>query len=130
MESTATANPPGVISLVRKLARTGLAALQNRGELFLVELQEEKNKIVELFIWVAAVCFLAMMFVIVLTATAILLFPSELRVYAAGGFCLLYLIGAVLALLNLKALIKNAALPFHETIAEVKKDREWLDSLK
>jgi uncharacterized membrane protein YqjE len=129
-ESTAAANPPSIVALVRKLALTGLSALQNRGELFLVELQEEKNKIIELFIWVAAVCFLAFMFLVVLTATIILLFPPDLRVYAAAGFCVLYLAGAVLSLLNLKALIKSATLPFQETISEVKKDRQWLESLK
>jgi uncharacterized membrane protein YqjE len=130
IESTAAASPPGFFGLVRKLALTSLSALENRGELFLVELQEEKNKIIEMFIWVAAVCFLGFMFVVVLTATVILLFPPDLRVYVAGGFCLLYLVGAVLSLLNLKALIKSATLPFQETISEVKKDRQWLESLK
>ena len=123
-------NPPTLLNLTRKAVLTGLAALQNRGELLLVELQEEKYQLIELFIWVAAVCFLGMMFIIVLTGTVILLFPEGQRVYAAGGFCLLYLLGAVLALLNLKALVKQVSLPFSDSIAEVKKDREWLESLK
>jgi uncharacterized membrane protein YqjE len=121
---------PGLPGLVRKLVMTGLAALQNRGELLQVELQEEKNRVVELFIWAAVACFLAFFFVVVLTGTIILLFPDDLRIYAAGGFSLLYLVGAVLALLNLRALVKSAAMPFAETMAEVKKDREWLESLK
>ncbi len=116
--------------LLRKVMRTGWDTIQNRGELFLVELQEEKNNAIELFIWAGAVCFLAVMFLVVLTATIILIFPDDLRVYAAGGFCVLYLAGAILALLNLKALVRTAALPFSETVAEVRKDREWLDSLK
>jgi uncharacterized membrane protein YqjE len=123
-------SPPGILNLLRKVALTGWGALHNRSELFLVELQEEKNRVIELFIWAAAVCFLGIMFVGVLTATIILVFPDELRVYAAGGFALLYLIGAFLSLLNLKALVKHAALPFADTIAEVNRDREWLDSLK
>lgn len=122
--------PPGMFHLLRKVMGTGWDAIQNRGELFLVELQEEKNRAIELFIWAGAVCFLAVMFLVVLTATIILIFPDDLRVYAAGGFSVLYLAGAILALLNLKALVRTAALPFSETIAEVRKDREWLDSLK
>ncbi|MDB6017636.1 MAG: hypothetical protein JWR19_2125 [Pedosphaera sp.] len=123
-------HPPELSTLIRKFALTGLSALQNRGELIQVELQEEKNRIIEMIIWGATVCFLALMFLVVFTATLILLFPEHLRVYAAGGFSLLYLVGAVLALLNLKALVKSASLPFADTVAEVKKDREWLESLK
>ncbi len=123
-------NTPGLISLVRKATLTALASLQNRGELFVVELQEEKNLAIELLIWALAACFLAMMFAVVLTVTLIWLFPEDLRIYAAGGFCILYLVGAVLALLNLKALMKHSTPPFPDSIAEVKKDREWLESLK
>jgi uncharacterized membrane protein YqjE len=123
-------NPPNLISLIRKAALTGVAALQNRGELFIVELQEEKNRAIESLIWTAVAGFLGIMFVLVLTATIIWLFPEDLRIYAAGGFCLIYLVGAVLALLNLKALIKNSLPPFSDSISEISKDREWLESLK
>lgn len=123
-------NPPNLISLIRKAALTGLAALQNRGELFFAELQEEKNRAIESLIWAVAACFLGMMFILVLTATIIWLFPEDLRIYAAGGFCLIYLAGTVLTLLNLKALIKNSLPPFSDSIAEARKDREWLESLK
>ncbi|MDB6065727.1 MAG: hypothetical protein JWR26_1935 [Pedosphaera sp.] len=126
----AETNPPGLFSLLRKLAMTGASALQNRGELFLVELQEEKNRVIELFIWAAAICFFGVMFIVVLTATIIFLVPEDQRVYAAGGFAVFYLVCSILALLNLKALVKSASLPFADTISEVKKDREWLESLK
>ncbi|SRR5581483_5108690 len=122
--------PPTLTELARKVAVTGFAALHNRGELLQIELQEEKNRVVELFIWAGAVCFLSMLFLLVLTATVILLFSAKYRVYVAGAFCLVYLAGAVLAFLNLKALIKSASLPLTDTMAEVKKDREWLESLK
>ena len=35
-----------------------------------------------------------------------------------------------LALLNLKALAKSASTPFAGSIEEIKKDAEWLESLK
>ena len=118
----------GLFSLVRKLAVTGMSALHNRGELFLVELQEEKNRLIELFLWVVIVACLGMMFLLVLTATVILAFPHDLRVYPAAAFCILYLAGAVLALFNLRALWRNGPPAFRDTIAEAKKDGEWLGS--
>ncbi|HWF17655.1 MAG TPA: phage holin family protein [Verrucomicrobiae bacterium] len=123
-------HPPSLMTLLRRAALTGLSALHNRSELFLVELQEEKNRVIEMFIWIAAVCFSGIMFMGVLTATIILIVPEGSRVYAAGGFALFYLVAAILALLNLKALVKRAALPFSATVEEVKRDRAWLDSLK
>ena len=124
------AEAPGLAGLLRRLALTGLAALHNRGELLQVEAEEEKNQVLELFIWVAVVSVLGFLFLAVLTATVILIFPPEGRVYAAGGFALLYLTGTGLGLMNLRALIRHAPPPFAATVEEIKKDKEWLESLK
>jgi hypothetical protein len=51
-------------------------------------------------------------------------------VYAAMGFSAFYLLGTVLALLNLKALLKSAKAPFPDSLDEIRKDRAWLESLK
>jgi uncharacterized membrane protein YqjE len=122
--------PAGLPGLVRKLAVTGMAAAQNRGELFLVELQEEKIRLFELWIWTAIATVLGLMFLLVGTVTAILLFPGEWRFTVALGFCFLYLLGTVLALLNLHSLWKDAPPAFRDTLAEARKDLEWLDSSK
>lgn len=124
-------NPPGLLSLFRKIGITGFSALQNRAELLALELREENLRIVELFIWGLAACFLGLMFLVVGTFTVIFfLCPEGMRIYAALGFSILYLVGAVLALLNLKALAKSASTPFSDSIGEIKKDAEWLESLK
>lgn len=112
----------------KQIFATALAALQNRGELFLLELEEEKTHLVELLIWAMAVGLLGTMFLALLTVLIILLFPPGLRVYATGGLCLIYLGGAILALLNLRSLIKSSPPPFSGTINEIKKDSACLDS--
>src|SRR5947209_7110455 len=117
-------HPPGVLPLLSKLARTGLGALQNRGELLLVELQQEKTRLIELLVWVAGLLFLAFMGLMLLTATIIFLFPEGLRLWAAAGFAVLYLAGAITAFFTIKSLIKQA--PFAETIEQVRKDGELL----
>jgi uncharacterized membrane protein YqjE len=120
----------GAFGHLRDLVRHAAAALENRARLFSVELEEEKGRIIESFIWAAAACLLALLFLVVVTATVILVFPEDLRAYAAGGFALLYLLGTTLAWLNLRALWKQARPPFEHTIAELRKDREWFESSK
>ena len=122
--------PTGLPGLMRKFAVTAMSALQNRGELFLVELQEEKIRLFEFSIWAAMTGVLAMMFLLVTTVTVILLFPPDWRLAAALGFCLLYLVGTILTLLNLRSMWKNSPPAFRDTIAEARKDLEWLDSSK
>src|SRR5437763_7921414 len=83
--------------LLRKLAQTGLGALRNRGELLLVELQEEEQRLIAGFVWTAVLLFLGFMGVMLLTATIIFLFSEALRLWSAAGFALLYLCGAVVS---------------------------------
>ena len=117
---------PGLFSSLRKLLDTGLATLQNRAELLAVEFQEEKDNVIQLAMWVAALLFFSIMAVIVFTATIILIFPEELRVYVAGALTVLYLLGALWAFLGVRARLKHRAIPFSATVDEIKKDREWL----
>jgi len=109
---------------------TALSGLQNRSELFLLELEEEKIHIVELLLWALIAGVMGLMFLALATLFIILLFPEEMRMYAVAGFCALYLAGAILALLNLKGLLRKRPPPFSATINEIKKDRECFDSSK
>jgi uncharacterized membrane protein YqjE len=119
---------PGFVTQLRKLGRTALGALQNRGELLAVEWQEENARLTEILVWTLGLAFLAMAGVLLLTVFLILLFPPELRIYALAGFAVLYFIGALLAWFNVKALLKHE--PFAESLSQVKKDSVWVESLK
>src|SRR5436305_214453 len=99
--------PASLLTSLRGLADSALAALQNRVELLAVEFQEEKDHTVELLLWVVALLFFAILTVVVLTATIILVFPRDLRVYAAGALSLLYLLGAVWSFYGLRSRLKN-----------------------
>lgn len=118
-------HPPG-LGTARRLADNALAAVQTRLELFALELREEKTSAIELLIWVCTALFFGMMAVITLIAALIMIFPPEWRVYATGGFALLFTIGAIWAYTRLRARLKNQAVPFNDTVNEFKKDREWL----
>ncbi len=121
-------NPaPGIATLVLRLARTLIGALQNRFELLSLEWQEERVRLTELLVWAVAMVFLGIMGVMLVTATIIFLFSEEHRVYVAGAFALVYLGGALFAWLSVKSLLRRE--PFGETIDQAKKDRAWLKSL-
>src|SRR5215831_14687328 len=106
--------PPGWSTLLRTLASTVLGTLENRGELLSVEWQEERLRMAELLVRGVAFLFMAMMVVMLLTATIIFLFPEGARLYAAAGFILLYLLGAVVAGFGLRSVILEQ--PFVETL--------------
>jgi uncharacterized membrane protein YqjE len=121
---------PGLFLSLRRFLDTGMGALHNRVELFAVEMREEKQNLLELIVWVSLALFLGMMATIVITATVILMFAPEKRLMVAGGFCLLYFIGALAAFTRAKARLKGNGLPFSETINEMKKDQECLQNTK
>jgi uncharacterized membrane protein YqjE len=119
---------PGLATLGRRMAQTALGAVRNRAELLALEWQEEKAHLAELIFATALLCCFGVLVLMLLTATLILLFPDHLRVYAAAGFTLLYLGGAVTAGLKIRSMIKHQ--PFVESLAQLEKDRKWLGSSK
>ena len=120
----------GLFGSLRKCLDPGLGIVHHRVELFAVEFKEQKSQLVELVLCLSIALFLAMLAMIVLTGTIILIFPAEYRVYAAGGLCFLYIIGASIAFARFKSKLRDSQLPFSETINEVRKDREWLQTQK
>lgn len=120
----------GLFGSLAGMFDTLLATVQNRLELFAVELQEEKCRLIEALVWAAAVIFLAIMAVTMLTLTvaflAGMLFGDAALLWVLAGFTLLYATVACGAYRALKQRLCNRPLPFAETIAELKKDRECL----
>src|SRR5260221_14640940 len=116
---------PSLAGLTRKTLTTGLGALENRAELFVVEVEEEEVRQFKLILMGVGALFLAMMTMVLLTGTILFLVPEEPRLWAALGFMVAYLGGTIAAIFNLKSLLKQA--PFAETLRQVRKDRELLD---
>ena len=119
---------PGLAALTKKIIQTGLGALGNRGELFALEWQEEKGRLVALLLWGFAFLLLGILTLGLLTGTIIFLFPPDQRIYAAAGFIVIYLLGSIASLFMMKSLLKQE--PFSESIEQVKKDRVWVESLR
>jgi uncharacterized membrane protein YqjE len=124
--------PPsgGVLDSFRRLCDSGLAQVQNRIELFGVEFQEEKARLLRTLVLAAGVFFLAGVAVVMVTLTVIWLAGESARMPLLILFSVLYLAGAVAGFLALRKLILSTPPPFQDTISELKKDRDWLSSRK
>jgi len=120
----------GFLASVRKAFDDGLGAVQNRVELFGLELREEKWRFIETVVLVLAAFFLAMMAILLLSATVLFSVSDEARIYVAAALCAANLFGAVWAFLCVKRRVKGDPAAFSETSAQLRKDRAWLDSLK
>lgn len=94
----------------------------------MVELQEEKSRLIRMVVFAVGAMFLAMMTLLLITGTIIYLVPERGRLYAIGGFAALYLVGTIVLVMNVRALIKR--IPFGDTMAEFKKDSELLEAFE
>lgn len=120
---------PGLWGSAKRLLDTLLAVAQNRMELFAVELQEEKCRLVEAMLWAAAVAAFGIMTLTVVTFAIVVRFWDSGRLTALVTLGILYLLGTAFAWRSLQKRLTSRP-PFNDTIAELKKDRSCLDREK
>jgi uncharacterized membrane protein YqjE len=111
---------PGLGHLLGRIGRTTLGIVRNRAELLAVEWQEEKERLSRLLILSVGMTFLGVLAVGLITAFIIALIPADYRVWALGGFALVYLAACVWAWFGIRALLNKE--PFAESIEQVRKD--------
>ena len=125
MESPAS-NPDGWTNSARRIAHSVLALARTRFELFTVEWQEEKLRLLHLALWfLVGGAFGLGGVLIALAALALWLWS------VAGYLGLVLLAVAALAMavgifVKLRSLIRESPTPFGQTAAEFRKDAECL----
>lgn len=117
-------SPPRSWDALRRLAASLAAILQNRAELFVVELQEERYRLVELLLLAGAAIVLGVLTLVLLTGLIIFVFPESYRLYVAAALAALYALGVVLIIRQIRARLRDE--PFTETVSQVKKDWQCL----
>src|SRR5829696_8093916 len=118
----------GLFGSVRRVADTCLSSVHNRVELFGLELQEEKLRLMRLLLWTGAALFATFLAITIATIGLVLVFPSERRALVTIGFGILYTVIALVTWTKLRNEIKNSAPPLADKIAELKKDVDALRS--
>src|SRR5262245_35951485 len=105
----------------RRLMETVLSSLQNRIDLFALEIQEEQQWILGMILWAAAAIFFCGLAVIFLAVTVVWLTPERYRSWVLIGFSLFFLALAVSAISGLRRILREKPPAFSDSIAELKK---------
>lgn len=116
----------GLLGSLRGLADSLLGSARERLELFALELQEEKYRAVQLFLWISAGVFSAVLAITFASLTIVYLFWETARLAVLGGFALLYGGGFVAIVLYCRKLIARQPKPFEGTLAELQQDRSCI----
>ncbi|HTL54132.1 MAG TPA: phage holin family protein [Candidatus Limnocylindrales bacterium] len=109
---------------LRNVAVHLVASCRTRAELFAVEFQEERYRLIELLLMAGAALMLGSLALLLLSFTLILLFPVGQRIYVALALVLFYGAAAILLVMRVKRRLQDEA--FSETVNQLKKDWECL----
>ena len=116
----------GVFASLRRLLKTVVAIAQNRLELLLVEMQEERWRFFDALLLTGAVLILAAMTLMLVTRTVVVVCLKANRLDLLVALMVLYLAATIVGFWRLRLRLKNWA-PFSATLAELKKDKACLD---
>ena len=114
---------PGFIDSLRDLGDGLAASLQDRLELFSVELQEEKFRLIRTFVWISAAVFTAMMTLAFASLTVVYFFWASARLAVLGGLTALYAAALVAIIVGLRRYLARQPQPFAATLQEIGEDR-------
>ena len=123
---TETRSTSGLLGSLRALGNGLLAGAQGRLELFSIELQEEKFRLLKTVVWVGAAIFLGMLAVVFSSLALVYLFWDSARLAVLGGLALFYTGALVLVLLGLRRFLRHQPSPLAATRHEFGKDRECI----
>ena len=116
----------GLLSAVRRLADTAAGVVQTRLELLSVELEEERARIGQLLVLVAAAGFFLALGVTILSFFVILLAGESHRLLVTGLLAAAFIGVGVVFVLKARAAARERSRLFSASLAELRKDRDEL----
>jgi uncharacterized membrane protein YqjE len=116
----------GLLGSLRGFADGVVASVHDRVELLSVELQEEKHRLVQTFIWISAIVFLAMLALTFASFAIVVLLWETARVTVVVGLAVLYIVALIGAVIGFKRFLARQPKPFAATLGELKQDRECI----
>jgi uncharacterized membrane protein YqjE len=119
----ATPASAGFLHSLRALGDSLLATVQDRLELLSVELQEEKFRLIQTFVWISAAVFTGMMAITFASLTLVYLFWASARLAVLGGLAVFYAAALVAIVIAFRRFIARQPRPFSATQQEIGEDR-------
>jgi uncharacterized membrane protein YqjE len=119
----ATPAPVGYFASLRLLGDGFLASVQDRLNLFTVELQEEKFRLIQTFIWISVIAFTGMMAITFASLALVYLFWESGRLAVLGGLAVFYAGALVAAIIAFQRFLARQPKPFSATQQEIEEDR-------
>ena len=117
----------GLLDSLRNLARTFLAILQTRLEIFASEIDEQRALLARIAVLAAIAAFCLGLAVILLVLFIVVLFWDANRLLAIGVLAGVFGAGGLAALLMLQAAIRRRPRLLSATLAELRKDRTKIE---
>jgi len=125
MDSTPPA-PSGVLLAVEKLGAVLLDTLHDRVALISVEIQEEKQRMLQMLAWLSAAIVAGTLAIIFASLTLVYLSWETARIPVLIGLTLLYAVATAGLVWGLNAFLARQRPPFSTTLEELREDRACL----
>jgi len=118
-----TSTSTGCLASLRTLGDGLLATVQDRLELFTVELKEEKFRLIQVFIWITATVFTAMMAITFASLTLVYLLWDSARLSVLCGLTLIYSGALGVIVIAFRGYLARQPSPLTATLHEIEQDR-------
>jgi uncharacterized membrane protein YqjE len=122
-----TGRSEGLLESLRNLARTSLAIVQTRIEIFASEIDEERTRLARIALLAVVAAFCLGLAVILLVFFLVVLFWDTDRLLAIGILAGVFAAGGIAACLGLRAAISKRPKFLSATLAELRKDGTRLE---
>ena len=116
----------GLLGSLRGFADGLIGSAHDRLQLLAVELQEEKHRLIQIFIWISAIVFFAMLAVVFASLALVVLLWETSRIAVVCSLAGVYIVALVAAVIGFRSYLKRQPRPFAATLNELREDRECI----
>jgi len=116
----------GLLASLRRLGDNLLATVHDRIELVGLELQEEKLRLVQNFIWIAAAVFSAGMALVFISLTIVYLFGQQSRLAVLISLAAVYTLVFIAVVVAFRRHLAKESHPLEATLREISEDRSCI----
>lgn len=121
-----TSDSSGFLGSLKTLGDSLLGTVQDRLQLVSIELQEEKFRLIRIFLWISAAVFTGLMAVAFASLTLVYLFWESARFAVLCGLTAFYTIALAVIIVTFRRFLARQPKPFAATLKELGEDRECI----